>query len=62
VSRSPRLPNHARMRPSPGQLALFDRPTYTLLLPTGRTLQVLPGGRMQTPTPEPMAAGMRRAA
>lgn len=62
MNRSPRLPRH---RMAPGQLALWDRPTFTVLLPNGRSLSVLQGGRQHAPAPRPVApvvAIVKRAA
>lgn len=59
--RSPRLPRH---RMSPGQMALWNQPTLTVLLPTGRSLQLLQGGRAADPRPTTpvVAVGARRQA
>lgn len=62
MNRSLRLPRH---RMAPGQMALWDRPTFTVLLQNGRTLQVLPGGRQHAPAPRPatpVVAIVKRAA
>ena len=62
MTRQPRLPNRARTRPSPGQLAFFDPAALTKarhaypdairFVPsrTGTALALLPGG-----APEPVA-------
>lgn len=72
MTRQPRLPNRARTRPSPGQLAFFDPAALTKarhaypdairFVPsrTGTALALLPGG---TTTPAtPVVARQRRAA
>ena len=65
MTRGPRLPNSARTRrPAPGQLDLWARPTFVVLLPHGRSLSLLQGGRHAAPAPTPVApaAQIRRAA
>lgn len=49
-----------RHRPAPGQLTL-DAALLTVILPTGRSLQVLPG-RDRRPMPVPPAVPARHAA
>lgn len=50
-------------RHSPGQLGLWNRPTVIVLLPHGRSLSLLQGGRAApAPEPTPIAASARRAA
>ena len=63
MTRSPRLPR-ARTRPTPGQLGMFDAALLTVLLPHGRSLSLLQGGRATTPAPTPAApvVAQRRAA
>lgn len=61
MNRSPRLPRH---RMAPGQMALWNRPSLVVLLPHGRSLSLLQGGRHAAPAPTPIApaAQARRAA
>lgn len=62
MNRSPRLPNSARIRRvAPGQLYLWNRPTLVVLLPHGRSLSLLQGGRGATHDPEPVMP-VRKAA
>lgn len=62
MTRNPRLPRH---RMAPGQIALWNRPVFTVLLPHGRSLTLLHGGRAErAPEPEPVVglASGRKAA
>ncbi len=62
MNRSPRLPNSARIRRvAPGQMHLWNRPSIVVLLPHGRSLSLLQGGRGATRDPEPVMP-VRKAA